>query len=272
MTKERVTFWRDAALANMEVLKATYVTHTFSRHSHEGYAIGVIESGVEAFEYLGGVYQAPADTLVIVHPGEVHTGYAGIPGGWQYRMAYPSVTLMQQAMTALSPSTSLVPFFPAPVIADIALVRQFRQLHRASEQGVSVLERESRMLWFMAQLIHQYGELRSPMPPSGNDPCAFRQVLTYLHEHSDQPVGLNDLAIVAKLSPLQILRLFNKTLGLPPHRYLIQIRVEHAKRQIAAGLPLSAVAVRVGFADQSHLNRHFKRLVGVTPGQYQRGC
>lgn len=60
---ESVTFWRDPVLADMEVLKATYVTHSFSRHSHEGYAIGTIESGAEAFTYRGMTYQAPAGNL-----------------------------------------------------------------------------------------------------------------------------------------------------------------------------------------------------------------
>ncbi|MGF1459457.1 MAG: AraC family ligand binding domain-containing protein [Leptolyngbyaceae cyanobacterium] len=80
MGKEQVTFWRDTALANMEVLKATYVHHAFSRHTHEGYAIGIIESGVEAFDYLGCAYQAPADTLVYYPSGRSPYGASGCGG------------------------------------------------------------------------------------------------------------------------------------------------------------------------------------------------
>lgn len=272
MAQEQVTFWRDTVLANMEVLKATYVTHAFSRHSHEGYAIGVIESGVEAFDYLGSAYQAPAGTLVIIHPGEVHTGQAGVREGWQYRMTYPAVELMQKAVVGLGRSPSEVPFFPTPVITDPDIVAQFRQFHRVLEQGGSPLERESRMLWLLAHLIHRYGELRSPLPPVHANQATIQTIEAYLQTHFAAAIRLEELAAMVNLSPLKLLRLCNQVWGLPPHRYLVQIRVQQAKRFIAAGFPLAEVAAMTGFADQSHLNRHFKRLVGVTPGQYQRGC
>lgn len=74
--QETVKFWRDAALSDLEVLRARYVTHSFSRHIHEGYAIGIIEAGTEEFFYRGATHQAHAGELVIIHPGEVHTGHA----------------------------------------------------------------------------------------------------------------------------------------------------------------------------------------------------
>lgn len=272
MGKEQVTFWRDPALANMEVLKATYIHHAFSRHTHEGYAIGVIETGVEAFDYLGSGYQAPADSLVIIHPGEVHTGQAAVAEGWQYRMTYPSVSLMQQALAELGRPPSEVPFFPDPVIRDRTLVHQFRQLHHALELETSPLERESRLLWFLSHLINRHSERRSPLPTLASQPAAVRDTQTYLQQHYQDAVTLNDLAAAVDLAPLKLLRLCRNTWGLPPHRYLIQVRVERAKTLIAEWLALSAVAAATGFADQSHLNRHFKRWVGVTPGQYQQGC
>ncbi|NEQ45016.1 MAG: AraC family transcriptional regulator [Leptolyngbya sp. SIOISBB] len=272
MGTEQVTFWRDPALANMEVLKATYIHHAFSRHTHEGYAIGVIETGVEAFDYLGSGHQAPAGSLVIIHPEEVHTGQAAVAEGWQYRMTYPSVSLMQQAMAELGRPASELPFFPEPVIRDRTLVRQFRQLHQALELGTSPLERESRLLWFLSHLIDRHSERRSPLPTLSSQPAAVRHTQDYLQQHYQDAVTLKDLAAAVDVSPLKLLRLCKKTWGLPPHRYLIQVRIARAKDLITEGVALSEVATVTGFADQSHLNRHFKRLMGVTPGQYQQGC
>lgn len=56
-SQETAKFWHDPTLQNLEMLRATYVTHTFSRHTHDGYAIGVIEAGVEEFTYRGAVHQ-----------------------------------------------------------------------------------------------------------------------------------------------------------------------------------------------------------------------
>ena len=272
MQQESVTFWRDRVLADMELLKATYVTHTFSRHSHEGYAIGVIESGVEAFAYRGRTYQAPAGTLLIIHPGEVHTGYAAIQEGWQYRMIYPSISLLQRAAVELGWPASQVPFFPEALITNRRLVQQFRAFHQASEQKALPLERESKLLWLAAQLLHSHGERRSSLPKIHRDRAIARQVQAYLHDNYAAKITLDDLAQTVMMPPLQLLRLCRREWGLPPHRYLIQLRVYRAKRLIAVGVPLADIAVATGFSDQSHLTRHFKRFVGVTPGQYRAGC
>ena len=96
------------------------------------------------------------------------------------------------------------------------------------------------------------------------------RVRAYLEEHFTETVSLEELAALVNLSPFYLLRVFRESVGLPPHSYLTQIRVAHAKRLISASRPLAEVATAVGFSDQSHLNRHFKALVGVTPGQYAR--
>ena len=98
---------------------------------------------------------------------------------------------------------------------------------------------------------------------------ALRAVEEDIHAHLDQNIALADLADVAHLSEFHFARLFKQTTGLPPHQFVIHQRVERAKRLIAAGrLSLAQVAAEVGFSDQSQLNRHFKRLVGVTPRRF----
>lgn len=98
---------------------------------------------------------------------------------------------------------------------------------------------------------------------------ALRSVEEYIYAHLDQDIALADLANVAHLSEFHFARLFKQTTGLPPHQFVIHQRVERAKRLIAARrLSLAQVAVEVGFNDQSQLNRHFKRLVGVTPKRF----
>lgn len=100
------------------------------------------------------------------------------------------------------------------------------------------------------------------------DPLVVQQALDYLETHYAAAITLDDLAAQTHLSPYHLLRLFKATYGLPPHAYLTQLRVQRAKRLLLAGQPIAAVALDVGFVDQSHLTRHFKRIVGVPPGQY----
>ncbi|MCU0569022.1 MAG: AraC family transcriptional regulator [Oculatellaceae cyanobacterium Prado106] len=288
--QEQVKFWRDPTLNNAEMLWATYVTHSFARHTHEGYAIGVIEAGVEAFTYRGASHRAQAGDIVIIHPGEVHTGQAGVPEGWQYRMLYPDATLLQQVAAEVQESChSPIPYFPQPVIRDAALAQHLRNFHVATETAASQLERDSRFLWTLTQLVIRHAGQCPGAIAVHPESTAMHRVRDYLHDHATESVSLKELAAIAQLTPLRLLRSFQRTFGLPPHAYLIQLRVAIAKQRLAelaflkaegdAGVndgrspgSIAEVAYEAGFTDQSHLNRHFKRLVGVTPRQYLMGC
>jgi AraC-like DNA-binding protein len=90
----------------------------------------------------------------------------------------------------------------------------------------------------------------------------------YLEAHYMDNPSLETLAQIAGLSPFHFVRVFRQATGLPPHTYLTQLRINRAKAQLQAGDPIADVAAATGFSDQSHLTRRFKRIVGVTPGQF----
>lgn len=268
---EKVTFWRDSRLSNLELLRATFITHTFAPHTHEGYAIGVIEKGAERFKYRKAIHVAPQGSIVVINPAEMHTGEAAIQQGWSYRMLYPEIALLQRAAADAVEKPSGAPFFPEPVIYDPALARLLSQTHAALATSPSALERESMLVWTLAHLIRRHAETPPIALASTAEHAHVLKVRTYLEEHATENVSLEHLAALVHLSPFYLLRVFRDTVGLPPHNYLTQIRVARARRLISASMPLAEVAAAVGFTDQSHLNRHFKALMGVTPGQYARG-
>ena len=99
----------------------------------------------------------------------------------------------------------------------------------------------------------------------------LRGIVEYIEEHLDAGLTLGDLAAVARLSPYHFARQFKAATGLPPHQFVLARRVDRA-RQLLHGrgdFPLAQVAARSGFSDQSQFTRHFKRLVGTTPGQFR---
>jgi AraC family transcriptional regulator len=99
----------------------------------------------------------------------------------------------------------------------------------------------------------------------------LRAVVAYIEERLDAGPSLEQLAAVARLSPYHFARQFKRATGLPPHQYVIARRVERAKQLLQGGtdLSLAEVAAGAGFSDQSQFSHHFKRLVGVTPGQFR---
>ncbi len=98
----------------------------------------------------------------------------------------------------------------------------------------------------------------------------IERAIAHLSTHYAERIHLDDLAAVAKLSKFHLVRLFGEALGITPHRYQMLLRVSHAQAMLRGGDRIGEVAFCVGFCDQSHFNRYFRFLVGVTPGQYQK--
>jgi AraC-like DNA-binding protein len=267
---EHVKFWHDATLSDLELLHATYVTHTFVPHTHEGYVVGVIEQGAEQFTYRRHKYIAPAGSIVLINPGEMHTGESATDHGWTYRTLYPPVELLQSAASDLTGRQHDIPFFAEPVIHDPEMMAEIAFTHRVLEEQVSALERESRLLWTLSRLIVRHAD-DHPRPRSlAKEHAGIQRVRSYLEENYAENISLEQLAAIAQLSSFHLLRAFRDQAGLPPHAYQIQVRIMRAKSMLRMGVPCVDAALAVGFADQSHFTKHFKRIVGLPPGLYSQ--
>src|SRR5258708_10905149 len=266
--KEQAILWRDEELGGLEILRATYVTHSFARHAHETFAIGLIEAGAGAFAARGTTYVARTSNIFVLHPGEVHTGYAAVPAGWTYRMLYPDLVKFQHLACETVVFARETPFFPCPIIEDERLRGLLLSLHALLERPSGRLEKEMAFYRVFTHLVSVHTAHPPQQHPTGREHRAIAFVRDYLHTHYDQAISLEQLASLVGLHSDYLIRAFHAHVGLPPHAYLTQIRVQQAKILLGQGMPPAQVALETGFADQSHLTRHFKRLVGVPPGHY----
>jgi AraC-like DNA-binding protein len=269
--REQARFWRDRDTGGLELLRARYITHSFTRHTHDTFAIGVVEVGGDRFAYRGADHVAPAGSIVLINPGEPHTGQAATAEGWAYRMLYPAPDLLAAAAAELAgrPDQRQLPSFAAPVAYDPAVAQLLRDLHLALEQPAPALERQTRLLAALCALIARHADAPPASRPAASADHAVRLTRDFLEAHYAENVSLHDLARVAGLSPYHLVRVFRRATGLPPHAYLLQARVARAKALLARDWPPVRVAHATGFADQSHFTRGFARIVGVTPGRYQ---
>jgi AraC-like DNA-binding protein len=272
MPTEAARYWQHGAVPGVDLLRARYVTHRYGRHAHETYTVGVIESGVEEFDYGGQLLRAGPGAVALLNPEVVHTGQAGVPDGWSYRVLYPAVGLIAAIAGELGAPAG-TPSFPETVIYDPRSARLLRAAHLAAEHG-DRLASSSLLRTALAGILSAHARLASAganQPPRlVKSPMAIRAVQDVLADRLADPPGLDELAAAAGMSPFALLRAFRDATGLPPHAYLNQLRVRLARRLLDAGLPPADVAAEAGFADQPHLTRHFKRVVGVPPGAYQR--
>ncbi|MEA2573512.1 MAG: hypothetical protein QOH93_810 [Chloroflexia bacterium] len=268
---EYAHLWQVADLDDLEVFRASYVSHTFARHAHETFSIGLIEAGASAYDARGTIHTATSGEVFVIHPDEVHTGYAATPTGWSYRVIYPRVELFTALMSDHPCLASGTPAFEQRVIADTHLRHLLQQLHTRLERPSGQLDQETYLTWVLHHLLSTYAQPTLPVCPVGNEPVAITWIRDYIEARFAEKISLDDLAALVHLHPVYLLRTFRDATGLPPHAYLNQVRIRHAKALLRAGVAPSAVAVDVGFADQSHLARHFRHQVGVSPSRYARG-
>ena len=255
----------------MALLQASYVRHAYPPHSHDYYVIGLIERGNQSFTHGGERHFTPAGGVILINPGEVHTGEAADEQGFQMRCLYPTAAHMRAAAHELTGRQPDLPFF-REVRVDQGWARDsIRALHAALTEGTSPLESESRFIGTLARLIRHYADLQLREERLGREPEAIRRARLYIEEHSAQPISLSELAAHVSLSRYYLLRAFHAELGMPPHAYQESLRIREAQRLIRSGKPLAEVAAETGFSSQSHLTHRFKQIIGVTPGQYAGG-
>lgn len=263
-----VKFWRAPALEGLELLQASYGVQEFPRHRHEEYILGVMVRGVEGLRLGGAAHLAPEGSILMIPPGTWHANYAVDDSGFAYRTLYPSVELVMRCAQEITGKSAL-PLFRQPVVVeDEPLRRLLLGLHLALEQPASALEQQARFLDSLTYLLAHHSADRSVPPPTGREHRYVRSVRDFIEANYTENVSLAELGDLTGISPYHLLRMFREEVGLPPHEYLTQLRIAEAKRLLRGEQTAGQVAAEVGFVDQSHLTRHFKRIVGLTPGQF----
>lgn len=264
-----MNFWCARNLSDLELIHARYINHTFPRHLHEEYVIGIIVQGVEEIDHRGTIYTAPAGSLILINPGESHSNYSINEQGFAYRMFYPSVRLLKQVSLDITGNEKTPPIFTGPVVERSDMFNALLRLHIKLSETNSALEQESEFISVMAQLIARYSSPGINSLPAAGEHRYVSIAREYLEARFTENFSLSDLATISGISPFHLLRTFHNEIGLPPFEYQNQLRISHAKRLLRDGWPIADAAAETGFVDQSHFTKHFKRVVGITPGKYK---
>jgi AraC-like DNA-binding protein len=255
--------WQPAEFPGLEILRGLF-RQEFPRHYHDGLMVSVTDSGAHEVEYKGTSYVAGAGQVVAMAAGEVHAIRAHSVGGWRYRVFYVPYSLI-----SLSPD-SLGQGFKSPVVInDGELAGQLRAAHTAFAQTSTKLECEERLQSALSLFFDRHAKPGPVWAPSLRNPRAVRRAVEYLSEHCERNVALAELAAAAELDGFLLTREFTRSMGIPPHAYHLQRRIRAAQGRLAGGESVTDVAQELGFSDQAHLTRLFKRHVGVTPGRYR---
>ena len=235
------------------MLHAHFTEHAYPAHVHAEWTLLLVDAGGVDYTLDGEPRQAVTRRLTVLPPHVSHDGRAAGPGGFDKRVLYVDERWLPESLTGAA--------VRSPSLGDPELVRAVSALHRCLDDR---LEAESRLALVTERItLH----LSSAEPaPTGRDAGLARLVRARLDD--DQPT-LEALAREIGTHPSHLVRVFRREYGLPPHRYLVGRRLDRARGLLLRGMPIAEVAAVAGFHDQSHLTRHFRALLGTTPGAFR---
>ena len=261
------------ALSGIETVRAHFEGHAYDPHWHDSYLVGITEQGVQQFNCRRTRHNSTPGQVFLVEPGELHDGDAPTADGFTYHMLYLDPQWLSREVSAV--------FEEAPVNSQLSVVSTLindpRLAHATSHAFQTLHSSELRIVRQRAtdQLLEQLtGQLhwRTRYRDDPRLPLVAHKAREYLHAHLHQDVGMDELALACGVDRFRLTRAFKSAFGLPPHAYLVQLRLARARHWLAKGEPPADVAIALGFADQSHLGRWFVRAYGLTPAAYRKRC
>jgi AraC-like DNA-binding protein len=262
-------YYRDERLRGVEVLHACFVRHRYPRHTHDYAVVAFVERGAASYWYRGAQRTAAAGQIFFVNAGEPHTGDPVLADGYVYRVLYPQLDYLAQVARDVGAATA-VRFFKGAVIDDSQLSSLLSKFHSRLESRAPAAECESLLLHALARLITKYGDPLGSPRAIGSERPAVKAARDFMEIHFAEDVSISRLSGLSSLSPYYFARAFEREVGLPPHAYLESVRIRKVREFIDRGHSLVSAALSAGFVDQSHLTHRFKRILGITPGQYIR--
>jgi AraC-like DNA-binding protein len=262
-----VTLWRAPDLG-AELLSGHFSDFAYDVHTHDTACFALLTRGAIRIKMRGQEFTARRGDLYAIEADEPHAGWATDDAGWNLRTLYVDTSYLRSVVS--EDRTSRLLDLRGPIIRDPALAAMFYSVHRCSQiQGPSIY-REEQYISFITRLLERHaGNIKVSIRP-GQEDRAIRLAKEFIDNSLDERVSLTAIANAAGLPPYRLYRAFEKTTGMTPHAYQRQARVRLAINLIRANRPLGDVAFSTGFADQAHLTRWFRRMMGITPGVYQK--
>lgn len=245
---------------DLEMFTGRFVRHVFAPHARESWTILVVERGAINVQIDGDASRLDAAGVLVLPPGTAQRAAAASGDGWEHTAIYPTDAQLAARLGTVTPPR-IRGIVQQPLLA--AATAQRMRMLLAQDSPANCI----RILGEMLRAIWQTPG--APIAPYvQEDGGGIDRALAFIAANPGRKVSLATMARSADMSPYHFVRRFQARLRMTPYAYSLQLRVQMAKSLIDAGADLPTVAERTGFVDLSHLNRRFKRVMGLTAGAY----
>lgn len=256
-------------LDGVTLLSASMSDFSYDKHAHEEYSIAVTLQGSQNFFCQNTFHKSQAGGLILFNPEDVHDGHSGDKSGLKYFMLYLHSDQLSPLFRSMGVENTQSIRIDGTLIDDHILRHQVLSMtDLIQDQSTTKMEQESGLFQIAHSLVRNAGKLDKIQSVARTDSLLL-QAKEYIHAHLDQDISIDDISRAANLSKFHFIRLFRAQFGITPHQYVLNCRLNSARKALESGIRASDVAQNSGFSDSSHLNRRFKRVFGMTPKQYQ---
>ncbi|WP_406458169.1 AraC family transcriptional regulator [Streptomyces sp. NBC_00876] len=256
-----ITAWRPPVAGIEEVFHAHFTDHTYPMHTHDAWTLLIVDEGMVRYDLDRHEHGVLTHVVTLLPPHVPHNGGAATAAGFRKRVLYLDVAQVDEELVGMA--------VDRPVLHDPALRRRIDRLHTALAGPGDELEAASRLA-LVAERLEQHLRNRPEPVRHVHDRRVAHRLRDLLDEHFVEGITLQEAALRLHAHHTHLVRAFSREFAMAPHQYLTGRRVDLARRLLLRGVPASAVATSVGFYDQSHLTRHFRRVVGTGPAHYAR--
>lgn len=251
--------WRPAVPGIREVFHARYTDHAYPAHTHDTWTLFIVDDGAIRYDLDRHEHGSTGPMVTVLPPHVVHTGRPATSHGFRKRVLYLEPEVLGDDLVGASVGR--------PGLADPALRQRLAAVHPLLAGADDALEAESRLAFVVERLRWHLGGAPDPAGPAR---VSVADRLRDLLDGADAAPTLAEAGRALGVSPAHLVRTFTKRFGIAPHAYLLGRRIDRARRLLLDGQPPAGVAVAVGFYDQAHFTRHFRRYLGTTPARYAR--
>lgn len=259
-------FYRSAAVP-IELRIAKDSTSCYAKHTHEEFSVGAVDSGCSRYFNNNDEYIIQKGSTVVINPLEVHACNPMPDTHWSYKMMYVCPIWLGEIQSMLfnQDSDKFVPF-SMHHIEKIDIYTQFQALAGSIIAQSDNLEVEEASIAFFSQLFLLSNPMQvNKLPPKMNIALAY----DFVRENYRKNISIKDIANITALSEYHVIHAFRRNYGITPHAMQITLRINEAKKLLKQGMSIVSVAAELGFHDQSHFHRNFKKRVAVTPAEYK---
>ncbi|GGU51517.1 AraC family transcriptional regulator [Lentzea flava] len=239
-----------------EVFHASFTTHVYPVHTHDAWTLMLLDTGAVRYELDRHERGALVSGVTLLPPHVPHDGRSAHPAGFHKRVLYLDGSVLPEELIGKAVDT--------PMLVDPLLRQRVHQLHLALDDP---FEASSRLALITERLTHHFA---GTSPVVHADPTLADRLRQLLDASLPSGISLAEASERLQTSPTHLVRAFSRRFGLPPHRYLTGRRVDLARGYLVEGRSAAEAAVLAGFHDQSHLTRHFRRVLGTSPGRFVR--